>query len=207
MRVKHEDSRATPSTGPQPLSPTALQGLLLTPDEINAAMGVTGIVVIGPSVQGVGYADDPVITDKACQAVNGAATVGSPAYVGSGWNYARSLELARGDNEAVTEAVVSFPSAEKATAFFADSAQAWPACSNTRFKNSWNVWNVEPVSNIDGILRTSYSAADSPSNTCRRALTVAGSVAIDVRACASADLPGDAAVNIAHQIAAKAPTG
>jgi hypothetical protein len=39
---------------------------------------------------------------------------------------------------------------------------------------------------------------------CQRVLTVANNVAIDVDVC-SAD-PGGAAVNIAHQIAAKVPT-
>ena len=44
--------------------------------------------------------------------------------------------------------------------------------------------------------------------TCQRALTVANNVAIDVRTCSEnrSDAQSDAAVDIAHQIAAKVPT-
>ena len=108
-------------------------------------------------------------------------------------------------------------SAVNAGAFFTASTQRWLACANRqltatdRGNPSVGIWAVGPVLNTNGILsatKTLVSLNGNPSDgrrTCRRALTVANNVAIDINACAFG-LPADAAIDIAHQIAAKVPT-
>jgi serine/threonine-protein kinase len=64
------------------------------------------------------------------------------------------------------------------------------------------VQTVGPVSNTNGTLSATVTGANSP-GACGRALTVVNNVVIDVTACLG---PPDAAVNVAHQIAAKVPT-
>jgi len=106
----------------------------------------------------------------------------------------------------VTQAVVLFSSPQDAGSFFTGSTKSWAACSNRQFTVAVNgnsqVHTVGPVSNTKGTLSATVTPANSP-GTCGRALTVANNVAIDVTTCLG---PPGAAVNIAHQIAAKVRT-
>ena len=139
----------------------------------------------------------------------------APAYAGSGWSAFRNqvLEERTGWTHHVSEGVVLFPSAREAEAFFAASAQRWSACANRQFTHTEaskpeELWTVGPVSNTNGTLSaTKIQVRPKPVMAgwgCQRALTVANNVVIDVSACSGPT--SDAAVNIAHQIAAKVPT-
>jgi serine/threonine kinase PknH len=200
-----------PSPTSQPLTPialTALEGLLLSPDQINTAMGATGVTVAATYT--AMYDDSAGLADKACQPLDSSAQ--AAVYAGSGWSAVRAQTLHEpGDNYAhsVGQSLVLFSSAHDAGAFFTASAQSWSACSNRRFTYTQagqpdSVWTVGPVSNTNGTLSATKTQEGSSGYTCRRALTVANNVAIDVQACSSNQ--SDSAVNIAHQIAAKVPT-
>jgi hypothetical protein len=91
-------------------------------------------------------------------------------------------------------------------AFRGRSPQKWPACHQF----IWTVAgepgvdnSVGPVSNTNGALSATLTKPGT-SAVCQRALTVANNVAVDITACSNNQ--SDAAVNIAHQIAAKVPT-
>ncbi|OBG38307.1 hypothetical protein A5673_15000 [Mycobacterium sp. E3198] len=181
-----------------------LDGLLLTPDEINAAMGATDMVASQPTTVS-GWGEDPSVSDKACQSVNHPAVTGDGAYVGSGWFGMRGQILQDSSaNYRVAEAVVLFPSAERATAFSAASAQSWLACSNREYTTGGSPWAVGSISNTNGTLSAPENQTDNVSRQCQRALSVVKNVAIDIKAC-KYDV-ADAAVDIAHQIAAKVRT-
>ncbi|MGB6206244.1 sensor domain-containing protein, partial [Mycobacterium sp.] len=129
-------------------------------------------------------------------------------YEGSGWTALRGNNLQEPGHEThlVGQAVVLFPSAPDADAFFTASAQRWPACRQFTYTSAGkpDVYDtVGPVSNTNGTLSATVTHSAS-SWTCQRALTVANNVAIDITACSFS--PTDSAVNIAHQIAAKVPT-
>jgi hypothetical protein len=200
-----------PSTTSQPLTPvalTALEGLLLGPDQINTAMGANGMTV--SATYTAMYDDSAGVADKACQPLDSSAQAAT--YAGSGWSAVRAQTLHEpGDNytHSVGQSVVLFSSAHDAGAFFTASAQSWPACSNRRFTYTQAgqpdlVWTVGPVSNTNGTLSATKTQEGGNGYTCERALTVANNVAIDVQTCSSNQ--SDSAVNIAHQIAAKVPT-
>jgi hypothetical protein len=102
--------------------------------------------------------------------------------------------------------LVLFPSAERAGAFFAASAQEWPACRQYTHIQSGSLWAVGPISNTNGTLSTTATQqnANAPGWGCGRALAARNNVIIDVNTCSAK--PADSAVNIANQIAAKVPT-
>lgn len=124
------------------------------------------------------------------------------ACVGSDWYTIRGQILKDPSaNYRVAEAVVPFPSVDKATAFSAASAQSWLACSNREYTTGGTPWAVGSIANSNGTLSAPENQTTNVSWECQRALTVAKNVAIDIRACKYG--VADAAVDIAHQIAAK----
>jgi serine/threonine kinase PknH len=192
----------TPTTAP-PVAGGALEGLLLSPDQINTAMGATGMTVD----QNTNEMEDESanVADKACLPLTTPAQ--SAVYAGSGWSALRGQELKEpGDTNAhyVEQDVVLFSSRHDADAFFTASAHSWPACSNLQFTWSGSVWTVGPVSNTDGTLSATKTIQGGNGRTCQQTLTVANNVAIGIVACSYS--PPGAGVNIANQIAAKVPT-
>jgi serine/threonine protein kinase len=195
--------QASQATGPTPVTSAALDGLLLTPSEIGTAMGATDMVASQPSTQ-AGWSEDPTASDKACQPLNHPGVTGDGAYVDSGWYTMRGQILQDPyANYAVSEAVVLFPSVDKAAAFAAASAQSWLACSNREYTTGGNTWVVGSIADTNGTLSATENQTGNASRQCQRALTVVKNVAIDIRACK--DGVAGTAVDIAYQIAAKVP--
>jgi serine/threonine kinase PknH len=199
---------ATTRTTAPPVAEGALQGLLLSPDQIDTAMNTTGMTVDGTYSSMADNSEN--VSDQACLFL--AFPAENPVYAGSGWQrfYQQNLtepgESAGANYHWANQAAVLFSSAQEAHAFFTASAQRWPACSNRQFTDNGTVWTVGPASNTSGTLSVTKTAPNG--GFVRRALTVANNVVIDVLA--GSKNPSDAqsvsAVNIAQQIAAKVPT-
>ena len=190
------------STHP-PVGADALDGVLLSPAELDIAMNADGMAVNETSTE---TSDDSAsVPDKDCRSIDDPAE--TSVYDGSGWSAVRSQHLrAPGDafDQIVWQAVVSFPSANDAARFFGASAQRWTACSNRQYHSINDpgqpdmVWTVGRVANISDTLSATRG---SDGWACQRALTVSNNVIIDIAACSGN--PAQAAANIAHQIAAK----
>jgi PknH-like extracellular domain len=194
----------TTSTFVPPVPEGALDGLLLSPDQVNAAMGATGMAVTKTHTS---MSDDSATMEpKECLAIDGSAQ--AQVYVGSGFTAERDQTLQEGDNftHYVEQAVVYFPSARQAGDFFAASARQWPACRQYTHIQSGSLWAAGPIANANGTLSTTATQqnAKAPGWACGRALAVRNNVVIDVNTCSAN--PADSAVNIANQIAAKVPT-
>jgi hypothetical protein len=116
--------------------------------------------------------------------------------------------LQEGDNftHYVQQAVVLFPSAKQAVAFFSASAQQWPSCHHYTHTQSGSLWDVGPISTADGTLSTiaTQQNANNPGWACGRALVQRNNVLVDVNTCSAN--PAASALDIANQIAAKVPT-
>jgi hypothetical protein len=195
----------TGSPSRPPIAVGALDGLLLGPAEIGAAMGATEVPVKKTDTQmGDTSAGKP---DKGCGFTQPAET---SIYAGTGWTAVRSQDLQEpGDNftHHVIQAVVSFPTANDATRFFTASAQLWPPCANHQYRvltpgTPDLIFTVGPIANTNGTLSTTDTMSGGRQWACQRALTVSNNIAIDIAACSS-NGPPDAAINIAHQVAAK----
>jgi serine/threonine protein kinase len=214
--LKHQNPSRTPTAQPAPPSsptsstlqsppppPNALNGLLLSVDQINTAMGTTDMSSVGTMT--AMQDNSSWISDQACLPLSAAAQ--AKVYAGSGYSAVRAQVVAKAQQNIVDQAVVLFSSAQEAGSFFTASAQSWRACSNRQFTISANgnsqLNTVGPLSNTNGTLSATVTPANSL-GVCDRALTVANNVAIDVTACVG---PPGAAISIADQIAAKVRAG
>jgi eukaryotic-like serine/threonine-protein kinase len=223
-------STTTAPTTPPPVAEGALDGLLLSPDQINSAMGATAMAVFDYGPSNAMWQMNSHVGDTACLPVF--IPREASAYAGSGSGALRSQALGddAGDywtnhsqpghyifhtvTHETEQAVVLFSSAQDANNFFTASAQRWPACANRPFIYTQEgypdqEWTVGPVSNANGTLSATETLGGNWLwESCQRALTVANNVAIDVETCSKnqSDSQSDSAVNIAHQIAAKVPT-
>ncbi len=188
----------------KPLDKFALPNLLLNPEQINAAMGAADMVVTTTQFQ---MSDDSATMEpRECLAIDGAAQ--AQVYAGSGFTDERDQTVKQSDEftHYALQAVVLFPSAKKAKAFFEASAQLWPACHHYTHTQSGSEWDVASISNTDGMLSTVSTQlnAQEAGWACGRAMTVRNNVVVDVNTCSAS--PADSAVNIANQIAANVDT-
>jgi hypothetical protein len=176
--------------------------LLLPPEQINPVMGATGMVVT--EAKNVMSDDSATMAPPECLAVDGAAQ--AKVYETSGFTAQRDQTL-RDENltHYAKQAVVLFPTGKQAEAFFAASAQQWSTCHNYRHTQSGTQWTRGPISNANGVLSTiaTLLEASPPGWACGRALAVRNNIIVDVNTCSAN--PGDTAVTIANQIAAKVP--
>jgi serine/threonine kinase PknH len=186
---------------PPPVATDVLDRLLLSPAEINTAIGTTGIQVNGTYV---GMSDKSAnIPDKDCRFHRSAE---ASVYDGSGWSAIRIQYLSDSSHE-VNQAVVSFPSANDAARFFNASTQRWQACSMRQFHyidpgQPDQVWTVGPIAITNGTLSTTVSLEGRSGYTDQRALAVSNNVAIDVTVM-GVNPAHDSVFNIVDQIAAK----
>ena len=181
----------------------ALKGFLLSPEQINTAMGATDMTVTESRVAMSDHS--ATMKPKECLAIDGSAQ--AQVYAGSNFMAERDQTLQEGHNFAhfAEQAVVLFPSAKQADAFLTASAQQWPACHQYTQIQSKTQWTVGAISNTNGRLSTTATQqnANAPGWGCGRALAARNNVVIDVTTCSAN--PADSAVTIANQIAAKVP--
>jgi hypothetical protein len=184
---------------PRPLVERELTGLLLNPDQVNATMGTTGMAVT--SQQAAMSDNSATMAPPECLAIDGAAE--AAVYADSGFWAERDQSLNNGDKftHYLKQAVVLFPTVEKAGEFFNASAERWPACREYTHTQSETQWAVGQISDAGGTLSVSASQHDAaaPGWGCGRALTYRNNIIVDVNTC-SAD-PADSAVRIAKELA------
>jgi PknH-like extracellular domain len=169
-------------------------------------MGTTDMKVTNSRT---GMSDDSAtMTPRECLAIDGSAQ--AQVYANSGFIAERdqTLDLQEGDNltHFAEQAVVLFPTAKQASAFFAASAARWQACHDYTHIQSKTQWSVGAISNTNNVLSTVTTLQNPPSTgwkACGRALAVKNNVMVDVNTC-SVD-PKNSAVDIANQITAKVP--
>ena len=193
----------TTTKAPPPVAQGSLKGFLLSPEQVNVVMGAKDMAVTRSRTA---MSDDSAsMKPKECLVIDGA--VQAQVYAGSGVIAVRDQTLQEGDNFAhfAEQAVVLFPSAKQAGAFFTTQSQQWPTCHDYTHVQSQTQWSVEGISNANNMLSTiaTQENANSPGWACGRALAARNNVIIDVNTC-SAD-PKNSAVDLANQIAAKIP--
>jgi PknH-like extracellular domain len=195
-----ESPTTTRSMIPRPLVERELAGLLLNPEQVNVAMGTAGMAITNRQTS---MSDNTAtMAPPECLAIDGAAE--APVYADSGYWAERDQSLNNGDDftHYLKQAVVLFPTIEKAGEFVDASAERWATCRGYTHTQSGSQWTVGPISNAGGTLSVTATEQDAaaPGWGCGRALTHENNIVIDVNTC-SAD-PADSAVKIAEQLAA-----
>jgi hypothetical protein len=215
-------SSTTTTSSKPPVAQAALANLLVTPADIDSALGVTGtktdktIDALQPDQSANNFPKGYKFPDECAYATDAALV---PVYANSGNTAVHGehdvIPAPPGSNDPPPDAdqfVVLFPSADQANAFFTNSSQKWPACANRQDTTPADgdtpplTWKVGPVSNTNGVLSVTATVSATKDNqtfsqSCQRALTVRNNVVIDTEAC-NKDA-GNAAVTIANQIAGK----
>jgi hypothetical protein len=184
---------------PRPLVERELAGLLLSADEVNAAMGATAMAVTSTATS---MSDNSsTMAPVECLALDGAAE--AAVYVNSGFQAERDQSLNDGDHftHYLKQAVVLYLLIDKAVAFLDHSAQQWQACHQYSHTQSGSQWTVGQVTYGNGALSTTVALQDAaaPGWGCGRAMKLRNNVIIDVNTCSAN--PGDSALRIANQIA------
>ena len=190
----------TRSMIPRPLVERELAGLLLSPEQVNVAMATAGMAVTNS--QTAMSDNSAIMAPRECLAIDGAAE--APVYADSGYWAERDQSLNNGDNftHYLKQAVVLFPTVEKAGVFFDTSAQQWPACRQYTHTQSESQWSVGQISNANRTLSTTATQhnASAPGWGCGRALALRNNVIVDINTCSAN--PADSASKIADLIAA-----
>lgn len=185
----------------------ALQSFLLSPAEINAAMGAEGMVAA--ATQSTLVEDGGRTNPTQCLSVS---SVGQEhVYSDAGWTAVRvqSLHEEGADFEhLVHQGVIEFSTQAQAAEFLTDSAGIWAACARAgryayRSPEADAVWLVGSVDDEDSVLALVTPQQLGEGWTCQRALAAAVNVVADVMTC-SYDIEDRAAVTIAGQIADRA---
>src|ERR1700739_1081983 len=137
----------TKTKAPPPVAEAALKGFLLAPEQINAVMGPTEMKVTKSLIA---MSDDSAtMAPKECLAIDSSAQ--AQVYAGSNFMAVRDQALSEGDNftHYADQAVVLFPTAKQAGAFFTASAQQWGACKQYTHTQSHSEWTVGAISNTN----------------------------------------------------------
>jgi hypothetical protein len=195
----------TTSAQPLALVPVnALPGLLLDPATINDIEGATAIVLQPDPNPNYPYTGGQT-NHPECEGLAHPAV--KTALRGTGWVALQGQYLREpgGDwKHAVTEAVVSFPSAEAAAGFAAKQAEDWARCTGTSLTMTNTnagpaTWSVGTVMSRDGVLTVVLTQEGAEGWACQRAMTARNNVVVDTRSCGFNTI--DQATRIAMRIA------
>ena len=166
------ETTTTQTIVPRPLVERELAGLLLSVEQVNAAMGATAMAVTHD--QDSMSDNSATMAPAECLAIDGPAE--ATVYADSGAWAGRDQSLNDGDKFAhyLKQSVVLFPTTEKASAFFDASAHQWPECRQYTHLESGTNWSVGQTSQVNGVLSTITTEQDAaaPGWACGRALAL-----------------------------------
>jgi len=205
---------AAPAPAPPITTAETLPALLLSAADVGSALSASDMAVTSDVTKP--WNDSAHFTADSgaagCLAVAGAAQQG--VYAESGWTalhgqVLREPPTAQAWSHYAVQAVVLFPSTQAATDFFARSTDSWAGCSNRELAYAQQLapdqlWSIGSTTTDSGVLAVSRVQRDPQQWSCQRALTVHGTVGVDVEAC-SLDGPTVAAAWIAQAIAGRLP--
>lgn len=166
---------------------SALDGLLLSAGDIDTVMGTHGIAADAPFTNLAQSSN--LLPNRNCL---GIWQVGEDAiYGGSSLTGFRGQELRQPDINAwdalVVQAVVSYPGADAARAFFSDSADRWSKCTNHHVNMTIND-QPQPKLFFGNLTKTDTELSMPVSRgenerSCQRVLSVVSNIIVDVAAC------------------------
>ncbi|WP_286137599.1 sensor domain-containing protein [Mycobacterium sp. IS-3022] len=198
---------AAPPTQPPPpppapmVAPDALPGLLLPAEQINQRLNTTGMTALPTEHAPLAGS----VTPPHCTGVWAPAY--QATYDGSGYTGLAIQGVHREPSHKVAQAVISFPDAGRAKAFYDKQVADWNACKSTHVRweyggNSTEL-DVGVPATTAGVMTVMLFPTNSPTagQQCERDMTVRGNVIVDVRACSPT--VGSAGLSIATAIADK----
>jgi hypothetical protein len=174
---------------PPTVAAAALDSLLLSAGEVDAVMGTQGMAPQPATAELNDHHD--VVANLNCLGIW--QTDEAAIYEKSGRTGLRRQSLRVPDSDPwedlVVQSVVSFPSAEAATAFFADSSGRWSKCTNHRLNiaagaQPATAWMSGELTKTDTDLTIPVTRqAGDQVRRCQRILALKANVVVDLEAC------------------------
>jgi serine/threonine protein kinase len=178
-----------PVKTPDPIQSERLGALILSSQEVNGIMGSSGMQPDKP----ITSMDSSPVTVSPSACLGALYTTQDSVYAGTGYTRMSGLVSSEpGDNydHWVNQAVVLFPSAEKAKAFLQTSADKWKSCANKTVsvtntnKGKTYRWSFAEIAGEPPKFSVVEMQEAADGWGCERALGVANNVIADVNACA-----------------------
>jgi serine/threonine kinase PknH len=178
-----------PKPAPPPpdlIAANRLSGLLLSPSDINAIMGASSMEPSKP----ITSMDTSGVTLSSPDCQSGLYTSQEPVYAGTGYTGVSALVSAEpGDNNDhwLNQAVVLFPSTDKARSFLQNINEKWKGCAGKTVtvtnKGKTYRWTFAQVIGEPPKIAMLETQEGADGWECQRALSVANNVIVDINAC------------------------
>ncbi|EPQ77862.1 putative serine/threonine-protein kinase [Mycobacterium marinum MB2] len=175
-----------PSPPPKPIAEDRLSSLLLSPAEVNSVMGASNIQPGKP----ITSMDASPVTLSLPECQGALYTSQDPVYSGTGYTAISGLVASEpGDNNDhwVNQAVVSFPSAAKASSFVETMAGKWKNCAGKTVtvtnKSKTYRWTFAQVVGSPPRITMLETQEGAEGWECQRAMSVANNVIVDINSC------------------------
>jgi serine/threonine protein kinase len=211
---------APPPAATTPASPVVtpaptLESLLLSPERINAIMGVSGLGLqdtysdTGRLNEG---GQDDILSFTPMNCLGAAFGPMEPDYGDSGYTEVQGREMTETDGSYhhwVDQAVVSFRSASDASAFLAKTRDEWRDCSGkllelTRAGNRYEQWKFGDVNTSGDVISIYKTAVSTRPWACSHARGVKANIVADSFACGEGTVTNQPTTIVNH-ILAKVP--
>jgi hypothetical protein len=177
------------SEPPKLVPDSALPGLLLSAEDLNAIMETTGMTA-HPPVDQMGDHRNllPNLNCLGVWQVNEA-----PIYESSHWKSLRQQMVRTPDTDGwdslVVQSVVSYRTADSAREFFAESTDRWSKCTNHNVNIQLNgqvlpAWRSGDLTKTDTELDMPYTrGTGEATRSCQRVLSIAANLILDIQTC------------------------
>ncbi len=195
---------------PKEVPKSALEGLLLTTDQVDTVMGTAGMVAHKPVTEMNDHRN--LLPNLNCL---GAWQVNESAIYGDRWTAMRQVLLRAPDNDnwdnLLVQSVVIFPSSQEATDFLNQSAERWAKCTNHNVNITLNGeplprWRSGDLTTTDSELTLPFTRVNGDqTRACQRALAVAANLVMDIQACKPAGSSVTQAADVVDKIKAAMP--
>jgi len=171
---------------PDPIAPDHLSALLLNSPDVNSVMGSSSMTPGKP----ITSMDSSPVTLSLPNCQGAMYTSQDPVYAGTGYTGVSGLVSSEpGDNydHWVNQAVIAFPSADKAKAFLQTSADKWKGCAGKTVtvtnKSKTYRWTFAQINGSPTKITVLETQEGADGWECERAMGVANNVIVDVNAC------------------------
>jgi hypothetical protein len=204
---------ASGASEPQKLvADSALTGSLLSPEELNAIMGTSGMTPHTPVSQMGDHRNLlPNLNCLGVWQVNEA-----PIYESSHWKSVRQQLVRVPDTDQwdflVVQSVVSYRTTDGAKEFFTESADRWSKCANHNVNIQLNGqtlpgWKSGELTKTDNLLAMPYTrSSGDQTRSCQRALALTANLILDIQVCKPQQQSAvTQAVDVADKIKSKLP--
>uniref|UniRef100_UPI0018D1D51F sensor domain-containing protein n=1 Tax=Mycobacterium sp. Marseille-P9652 TaxID=2654950 RepID=UPI0018D1D51F len=178
--------RPEPVHQPDPVPPDRLSAMLLDPSTINSIMGSSSIEPGKP----ITSMDTSSATISLPDCQSALYSTQSPVYAGSGYSGMSGLVAYEpGDNNDhwVNQAVVGFPSADKAKALLQKLADKWNGCAGKTVtvtnNNKTYRWTFAQIVGSPPKISLMQTQEGADGWACQRVMSLANNVIADVNAC------------------------